>query len=336
VYDVTRFADRWVAAGGVDNRAAVWTSSDGLTWDATTPIDPDPIVDNTPGENNSTYLITTLAEFDGDLMAFGWNRFGCCDGAVAAMWRSSDGVTWDFVDTTSTAFAVHQFPSDAIRTPSGSMLVLGITGLGSGTSVFLTPDAETWEEVTLTEVGSFGVLRALATSGTLLVAVGIEDVRPERRQLVMVSTDGRMWETVPPPSAAGTLSSVTWDPIWARFIAAGNDEAGRPSVWLSADARSWARIQFADDLGTVARIGADEGLIIATGHAGDAEAMQVTAWSSHDGVTWRVVPLGAPGSGSAISATAGGSSVAWVSRHAFAQPPTDEPGNEVWVGKLEP
>jgi hypothetical protein len=334
VHDVIWFGDRWVAAGSAGQaRAGVWTSTDGLNWEATAPLEPEPVHDL---DAMTGYWITTLVEFDGELLAFGWNRIGCCDGGRPAMWRSSDGRQWAYVDTSGTALETYAFPADTVRTPSGELLLLGGTGLGGGTSVFLSPNGTTWEEITVTAADSLDRMDRVATSGTLLVGVGNTDDGPgdAAGQLVMVSSDGRTWERVPPPSITGLLGSIAWDPLRERFVAGGTDTEGRPGVWLSADARSWTRVTFSDQPGSVSGIDAAEGLIVAIGSIGPALEAQAMAWSSHDGVTWQINPLGAPNQGGLVVATAHRQAVIWM--NGWSPPPVNEPMNRVWSGVLEP
>jgi hypothetical protein len=302
VHDVIWLGDAWLAAGGIGNRAALWTSSDGLNWQAGPAIGPEPVpCCDEPG--GTGYWITTLIDFDDEILAFGWTRIGCCDGGRPTIWRSSDAVTWTFVDTTGTAFDTYHFPTAASRAPTGDLVVIGTTGLGSGTTVFTSPDGTVWEEHLLTASGSSERMDAVAASPNLLVGVGFT--------AMWSSTDGRAWRTIPPPEPQSRLSSIAWDPEGERFVAGGSDSNDRPAVWLSTDAANWSKVSLSDNTGGVGEVAAGDGLIVAGGSEGAYPDQVTTVWVSSEGYAWQAAPL-RQGGGAAIVATRAGRAVAWI------------------------
>ena len=319
VFDVIWLGDAWLAAGaGMGGRAASWTSSDGLSWQAGAPIDPEPVACcEEPG--GTAYWITTLIEFDDEILAFGWARIGCCDGGRPTIWRSSDAVTWTLVDITGTAFDSYHIPTAASLAPTGELVVIGATGLGSGTTVFTSPDGTAWEEHLLAASGSNERMDAVAASPSLLVGVGFTQM--------WSSTDGRAWRAIPLPEPQSRLSSIGWDPDGERFVAGGSDSNGRPAVWLSTDAASWSKVSLSDDAGAVAEVAAGDGLIVAGGSQGAFPNQVTTAWVSSEGHAWQAAPL-RQGGGAAKVATRARRAVAW-----FDTPydPDSGPTTEVWA-----
>ena len=63
-------------------------------------ITPDPV----PGPDGMSFFMDEVLVLADEVIAFGWNHLGCCDGGKAALWRSTDGVSWTFVDTAGTDY----------------------------------------------------------------------------------------------------------------------------------------------------------------------------------------------------------------------------------------
>jgi hypothetical protein len=268
-----------------------------------------------PNEDGITprYWINGFGEWNGGLLAFGWNGVGAGDGGYPMLWQSVDGESWSVVDTTGSDFDSYHFPQRSVATPQGDLAVLTGTGLGSGASIFVTEDLETWEEHPLTTPELLLQVTGLAASPSRLMVVGTEthpfaDVEDRRTTPhAWVSIDGRTWTSLTPPSTDGTLDRVTWDPLRERFVAVGTDAAGVPAAWLTADGSTWSAIPLAEETGQMHDIAAVTGLIVASGTVGPLfePSGETIAWTSHDGVTWRVLPLVDRQAGSVVGATPG-------------------------------
>lgn len=313
---VVRHGDRWIAGGSVQigdfSRATVWTSQDGRTWNGPMALPPEPV----PSADgmHPRYWINGFGEWDGALLAFGWNGVGCCDGGYPMLWRSDDGGSWSLVDTAGSAFGDgYHFPQRSAVTPEGELAVLSATGLGGSASIFLTGDLTTWEEHPITDPQRSTGVGGLAASPSLLIVVGTEqhsyeaDEDPPTTAHAWTSADGRVWTSVEVPNPDGTLGRVTWDPARERFVAVGTDDDGAPAAWLTADGSGWSWIPLAEEEGRVNDVAAAEGLIVASGTVGPVfdTTGETIAWSSHDGVTWRVMPLIDRQWGSVVGATPG-------------------------------
>lgn len=338
-YAVTRYRDRWIAAGGVRvgdaDRAASWTSADGLSWDGPTLLPPEPVRD---GDGiMPRYWVTAFGEWEGGLLAFGWNGIGCCDGGRPMLWRSDDGERWSVVDTAGSAFGEEwHFPSSAFTTPAGELGVLSSTSLGGGGSIFMTRDLATWTEHRITAPDEFVSVTGIAASSETWIAVGthtpsweVEDgPRPEPR--VWSSADGESWSRTEPPSAGGSLDGIGWNSARERFVAVGSDANGYPVAWLTPDGRSWSRVPLGDEEARMDGVAVAEGLIVAAGTLGaiSESSGETITWSSRDGVTWRVVPLGERHDRTVTGATSG-SAVLIVNRHE-----DDRNLWEAWAGPI--
>ena len=332
VNDIVWIGDRWLAAGSVvegENRprAATWTSVDGTTWEPGAPIGPDAV----PGPEGMSFYISDVLVLDDELIAFGWNPIGCCDGGKAALWRSTDGVNWTNVVTTGTDYDTYQFPMDAAVAPNGELVLVSGVGLGTGSTVFTSTDGITWVEQNVDQEG-IGLAR-VASSDSRIVAVGNTvsfDTGPV--PLVWASADGHSWSVVDAPPGSGELRDITWDQVAGRFVIVGRDDEGRPAVWLTEDATIWGTTTLAPVAGYAESVSAANGLIVASGASGEPSVGEATVWSSFDGITWQVQPFDATVANRTIVETAGERAMLHAS--SFGPEPDYEPIAIVWAGTL--
>lgn len=290
----------WIAGGAVDDgttsRAAIWRSTDGITWTDAIVLPPDPVVSE---GFMPRYWINGFGTWDGAILAYGWNGVGCCDGGYPILWRSVDGQTWSEVDTSGTTYGErYHFPESSISTDDGRIVVLSTTGLGGGASIFTTADLVSWTEHAVTGSDPTFQFRRFAASPQGWLAVGSYTAgwtdRPRPEQRLWSSTDGVTWTAIEPPAPLGALQDIAWDEARGRFVVVGFDERDLPAVWLTQDGRSWSRTTLSDTPGSADSISIHDGLLVVGGHEdGAMESIGTTlAWTSHDGVTWRVIPLG--------------------------------------------
>jgi hypothetical protein len=304
VRDVVWMGDRWLAVGSRDGAAATWTSDDGLEWKPGTAVPPEP----SPGPDGTGYWMSVVAVHDDGVVAFGWNRIGCCDGGRPMAWQSSDGVGWSVVETQGTAFDQYNFPTSAAVSPRGEVVLAVATGMGYGTDVLVTSDLLDWERITVTQK-EFESMSAIASSPSGLLGVGL-DGAGDAEQRVWRSSDGRSWTAVAAPSRAGSLSTVAYDAAHDQYVVGGTDAEGRPTMWTTHDGSAWARVTLDQGMGRVDRVSAAEGLIVGVGPVGEPGDTNLIAWSSYDGVTWQIVNLGSH-NGYSTAAVGGGTAVAY-------------------------
>lgn len=324
--------DRWLAGGQVGLRAATWVSSDGLTWTSAAPMPPEPVEQTADGDPGTGYWVTAVTPFGGELLAFGWNRIGCCDGGKPMAWRSADGSSWSVVATEGTAFDTYQFPTSAATAPDGSLVLASAIGLGSGAAVFTTGDLLGWEQNQLTSPGSFEGLSAVAAAPTMLMGVGYghEDDDDRTHQRAWVSSDGRAWGPIAPPSEVGTLSGVAWDPVRQRFLVSGQDDQLRAVVWLTADGGSWTSVRLSSGEGMVQDVDVVDGLLVAIGTEGLPDQSRMMVWSSLDGMTWQIADLGPSENGLPLGAA--GTNGAVVLLNGVGPAPDHAPTLTAWRG----
>ncbi len=296
---VIRFGDRWIAGGWLGSpgpHAAVWTSTDGVSWSEPVLLEPELRVD----VDCDQHWITGFAPWNGGLLALGWNGFGCGDGGNPMLWQSGDGAGWDLVDITGTAFAAAApFPHSAEEAPDGRLAVFGSTHLGSVQALFLTSDLESWEMHPITDSAEAGAsIARVAASPTLLIGVGsiVIGERPVETWTeeiygphVLASTDGSTWTSIAPPIEEGAIADIAWDAAHDRFVAVGTDVDGLPFAWLTTDGSEWTPIPLGEEPTYIHRVAVGDGLIVATGETGsgfEVTSGDTIVWSSHDGLTW--------------------------------------------------
>ena len=194
--------------------AAVWTSTDGLTWEM---APPDREAALGPGDQ----IMRDIVERDGTLVAVGQATEGNAF-SVPAAWASTDGITWTrapdpplldgttkgtlyAVTATETGFvAVGVTAADPSQTflnaghaleRSNSIFVLASQSMDA--AVWLSADGLSWapvDETTglFTESEAQGMLDVSVAYGGL-VAVGFTGVLADRDAAVWLSEDGTEW-----------------------------------------------------------------------------------------------------------------------------------------------
>ena len=287
----------FVAVGGRDGNAAVWTSVHGLTWSR---VPHDEAVFGGVGESGMSDVAvggpglvavgqqdvctdhevldergSSPVDEDGNL-----EPETVCEDGNAVVWTSVDGLTWSRV------------PHDE--------------------SVFSGQDFYGMSSVTL--------------GGPGLVAVGLSDNSDGGDAVVWTSVDGLTWSRVPHDEAVfgGAGRQEMWDVtvggpglvavgrdglgVWDNTYGGGQDAA----VWTSVDGLTWTRVPHDEDaFGGVgpAMLGVTTGGpgLVAVGYSWPSSA-PAAVWTSVDGLTWLRVPHdnGAEMGGTMSSVTVGG------------------------------
>lgn len=301
VHVVIRFGDQYLAGGstliGDKQWAAVWTSDDGLTWSDATLVGPEPETDG-DGHSRLRHVIRAFATWDEGLVAFGIRAYSGSDTLYPMLWRSTDGVDWELVDTARTPYGESwHVPLRALTAPDGGLVLHALTDLGQSATAYVTHDLVTWESSVIADGSEelTSVSTASAGSPDLLMIVGwtseprAVDEPPRTTAHVWTSTDGLTWTEKAAPDGTAWLHDVAWDAVRERFVVVGTDAAGLPKAWLSPDGSSWTSIALGAEPMQQMRVSAADALIVATGVGGpldDAPTGPTIAWSSHDGISW--------------------------------------------------
>jgi len=226
---------------GVDARAAVWTSVDGITWSRV------PHDEAVFGGERAQFMTSVTIGGPG-LVAVGFDQSGGSFGYLgidrdAAVWTSVDGITWSRVPHDEAVFGGEGFQEMNSVTAGGPGLVAVGTdesGGDSDTAVWTSADGITWSRVSHDEAvfgGEFAQeMSSVIAGGPGLVAVGADS----RKAAVWTSPDGITWSQVPGDEAVfGGEHSQEMHSVTAGgpgLVAVGADKSGDwdAAVWLVA------------------------------------------------------------------------------------------------------
>jgi len=238
-----------LVAVGVDEAsedldAAVWTSADGLTW---TRVPRDEAVFGGPGEQS---MSSVVAEGPG-LVAVGWDGL---EGPHAAVWTSTDGLTWAQVPDDQEVFGgVDDLRMWSVAAGGPGLVAVGGDANWDGLEmeqhavVWTSTDGLTWTRVPDDEAAFGDVdhrpMWSVVAGGPGLVAVGW-DGSEEPHAVVWTSTDGLTWVRVPDNESvfgnSGMYSVAAGGP---GLVAVGADPLRQhAAVWASTDGTTWARV----------------------------------------------------------------------------------------------
>jgi hypothetical protein len=279
----------WDLSSG-DADAAVWTSTDGLTWQETV-----------FGEAGDQYLNAVAVGGPG-LVAVGYDSSGGDDDA--AVWVSADGLSWSRVPHDEAIFGG----------PGGEQMLgvaaggPGLVAVGRGTSaedeaatVWVSADGYTWERIVDNAVfGGPGAqaMHSVVAAGPGLVAVGYDFMDGNFVAAVWASPDGLTWSQVPHDDAVfgGQIGLYMYSVVAGGpgLVAVGSDYSGVDAdgaVWTSTDGLTWSRVPHDEAIfggpGNQEMLGVAVGGpgLVAVGRddPGDADG---AVWTSPDGLTW--------------------------------------------------
>jgi len=275
-------------AGFTDQKAAVWTSPDGITWSR--------VPDNEALFGGAIMNSVTVG-------GPGLVAVGSSEPNAAAVWTSVDGIAWSRVPYDEAVFGGElgvRFGGAAMSsvTVGGPGLVaVGSYGSPRVAAVWTSPDGITWSRVPHDEAvfggeddGYYGQsMSSVTAGGSGLVAVG-SDVG---RAAVWTSLDGITWSRVPHDEAvfggAGMSSVTVGGP---GLVAVGGADGERAVVWTSVDGFIWSRLP--DDDAVFGEAGmrsvtvGGQSLVAVGSGVGDGGLAK--AWASLDGITWSRVP----------------------------------------------
>jgi hypothetical protein len=205
------------------------------------------------------------------LIAVG-ERYTPEDGYGAAVWTSTDGLTWTRLPDTAEIrpAGVGAFMEAITSGGPGFVAVGGIHGDDDDAAVWTSADGSTWTRVpddgTLFGGPGDQSMRAVTAGGPGLVAVGYDTSTDEVGAAVWTSPDGLSWTRIPSTlevfdgSDARGMWGVTADGDGLVAVGAvGNGSA----IWESADGSVWTRVPQNDG-----EFDADGGVIHGIAHAG--------------------------------------------------------------------
>ncbi|WP_346621065.1 hypothetical protein [Blastococcus montanus] len=234
--------------GSVLLGAQVWEGEDGTTvdlvgWHRAVPGGPLTPVEGLASPETESLSAVTYA--DGTWAALGTVRrsFSSTDPDTAAVWTSSDGVTWSRADGpfAATGPGAESWAAGACALPDGDLLVVGEYNEGAqDRPVAWKRTGGHWERLDGTAFGSeFGSLSSCSTDGDTTIVQGTSG----NRATVWRTTDGVVFEASTLGERGESFGTIRV--IDGGYAAAGTRVArGQQGavVWLSADAKRWRAI----------------------------------------------------------------------------------------------
>jgi hypothetical protein len=326
--DVTVGGPGLVAVGADVSGAAVWTSIDGVSWSRVPHH----------GALSGDAVMSSVTVGGPGLVAVG--QFVAADDiGAAAVWTSSDGISWTRVPHSDAVFGNAGISSVTVGGPG--LVAVGsdyLAGDGGAAAAWTSADGVSWSRVPHDEAVMGGEgnqsMDAVTVGGPGLVAIGGDTVSDhEIDAAVWTSADGLSWSRVPHDAAVfgdAAISGVTVGGPGlvavgaSQLTAAGGDAA----VWTSPDGLSWSRVPhdeavFGGDGSQNMRdvTAAGPGLIAVGLEVSDGPDLEgpdpegpdfdAAVWTSADGLSWSRVPhnedfLVGPGSQIMHSVVVGG------------------------------
>ena len=302
-----------VGAGFPDGHAAaaIWTSTDGLSWE--------PVVDlpdgagiglNTVDWNGEIYLVVGHRE---DVPAEG----EAFTGARPETWISTDGVTWEFGGDIGPATETGDVANPGRPVFTGSRWVAGGSIFTLATNqqrpaFFVSSDGAEWETIELDDVGSGSLGTVVVLPDGSLLASGCESPGATNSgqfgeacyQRPWRSDDGTTW-------TPGEISDV-YVGAMARWgdrligIVSEADPTGQtePTSRLatSLDGVNWEDVDgFSPGAWSPSAIDVAGDELVILGQIVNESSIFGVAWRSVDGASWETVPLGFPEGTSGVS-----------------------------------
>ena len=280
-----------------NGNAAVWTSADGLAW---TRVPDDEAVFGGVGDQ---WMSSVVAGGPG-LVAVGVD--GTSGDLDAAVWTSTDGLTWARVPDDEAVFGgVGDQSMSSVVAGGPGLVAVGSDGANGNAAVWTSADGLAWTRVPDDEAVFGGVgyraMWSVVAGGPGLVAVG-EDAswsgsEMEQHAVVWTSTDGLAWAQVPDDEAAfGDARDRPMRSVVAGgpgLVAVGWDGSEEPHavVWTSTDGLTWAPVPDDESVfgnsGMYSAAAAGPGLVAV---GADPLRQHAAVWTSTDGTTWARVP----------------------------------------------
>lgn len=336
---VTADQGQFVAVGGTSTGLTAWTSADGTAWTAhpvpaptSQQLSLDPVFGTWAPD---PAMMGRMARIGDTLISIG-TFFGPIDFLRPLGWRTTDVMTWEFIESTNPFYTSGYGAMDLVS--SGEELVAVNRGFAeyTGGTWRWTPDTS-WVQTTPTGTNYFesGVtINDAVWADDHFVAVGQRQA--SQAAVSWVSADGQAWQESPaaPALSGGIMRSVAGAP-GGGFVAVG-DVAGQPTAWTSPDGLVWTSVALPGTGSTAAHgLVAFDGGLLAIGEAGSG----VLTWTSADGAAWLAGPT-LQGTVNAYQAGQGGGETLAVKGDTvllFVTSVVDPNFQSVlWVGHIQP
>ena len=217
------------------------------------------------------------------------------DGAV---WRSSDGVSWERVPDTAGPLggAGDQRVLGVVEAPGAGGGLVAVGSDGASAAMWVRPSGGApWERVVGGEVvdgsGDQVARSVVAAPDGSLVAVGADGGASDGDAAVWRSTDGRAWDRVLPGGDLGgpgvqELHDVAL--VGDGLVAVGSSDDSAVA-WTSADGATWTRVELGP--GRALAVVAEGAGAVIVGSVRDGDDLDAAAWRSPDGRTWAPVTV---------------------------------------------
>ena len=228
-----------VVVAGRDNAGAIsWASTDGVQWSVAPPAG---ALEGPAGATRMTSVVAWKNRF----VAAGYSDDPAHNTETAAVWSSTDGLTWQRVGIGNPAFqAAHVL---GLAASAAGLVAIGTTGSETrGTGVaWSSPDGTAWTRSASAALAN-GIPRAVTPFGSGFAAVGLR--AQDDGALSWTSGAGSAWDAAPdqPSLRVGTsparmmgLAAVNGGLVGVGWKSdAGN---GSAAAWRTADGLTWQR-----------------------------------------------------------------------------------------------
>ena len=222
----------------------------------------------------------------------------------AAVWTSTDGVTWTRVPHDEAVFGGDSFQEmQAVAVLGSTLVAVGVDN--EDAAVWTSSDGLNWNRVVAGEAALGGpgyqAMLRITNGGPGLVAVGLDDPAGDVDwdAAVWTSPDGVNWTRVPHDEAVfgGDRIQVMWGVTAAAegLVAVGLDRSGGDvdaAAWTSSDGVTWTRVAHDETLfggdgnqRMLDIVSGDAGLVVVGLDEVDGDS-DAAVWTSPDGVTW--------------------------------------------------
>lgn len=296
VHGLTEDRGQLVAVGRDADGLASWTSTDGATWARHEVPDPTFIEDMVDDFGPQLYAGTRMGPMTrlGDtLFSFG-TFYGPIDFYRPVGWRSSDGASWEFIESES-AFYEYGAVTD-VATFGDTILAARTRGLDPTYSLWTWTAETSWRESGVRStvegiVALITVLDAAEGDGAILAVGGVAqptDGPQHDWPTVAVgwrSDDAERWDEVALPDDVALAYRVAAVPD-GSFSVLGKGVAGTLSIWNTSDGSEWT----GTDLHACITVDACD--IYSLSRAGEWLVATVRVeqrgriWLSRDGMSW--------------------------------------------------
>lgn len=270
---------------------SMWLSQDGQTWTQ--------VAYPSPGDGGSYDVAALTGAADGSYVLHALHFSPDVTEAPLASMRSTDGTTWERLETGLPADMFVQSVEDA--GPSGYLLVGG-QGRNLNPTLWLSSDALTWELVHEFRQDEHYVQIHDADGGDegyVVIGRRIEPDGGDYERFAFASADGREWVESAAPFGPDDQTFV-WDVAvtshGGNWLATLGDRNDTITLWSSADGLEWSAAGTLQgpqrDLGTPGLFEEIGDELILSPVATVSLFGTPGTWSSTDGTTWTPVDLG--------------------------------------------